>query len=366
MIFLGAGASKIFGVKTLQETTDDLIRVIKDRDCGDIIDAVIGKLSKFEIVVDFEAIYTILDALSDPRQSIKEMGAFAAFMCRNDIGKHPEYGEILKDFKNYLYQECTIKPGFLEEVRSAYDRLFDFLGKASLNEQRFSYGSQPTGAFANFGNTIVTTNYDMSVELYHMMKKQALADGFRPPSPYIPSFESEMDLSTYSQLAGGRWLIKLHGSIWQYKHGNRIFKTIDDPKKSTLPINIEENMMIYPTGEKPILKDPYYSFYSLFKAQRWLKLIAIGYSFRDDPVNTAILENLERVENSTLIIVDPKAEEVIRNLGSVKRYLPRIIRIPNRFGEDIVFDKLELAIAVDSYKQYREKLFSDKHLYPIS
>ena len=52
--------------------------------------------------------------------------------------------------------------------------------------------------------------------------------------------------------------------------------------------------------------------------QIWDKLVAIGYSFRDEPVNTAILENLKRTKTSILIVIDPDAEEVIKKFERFK------------------------------------------------
>ena len=73
-------------------------------------------------------------------------------------------------------------------------------------------------------------------------------------------------------------------------------------------------MMIYPTKEKDILIQPYFTFFSAFKRIRWSKLLVIGYSFRDEPVNTAILENMREIENSQLIVINPKTDDVIENL----------------------------------------------------
>ena len=85
-------------------------------------------------------------------------------------------------------------------------------------------------------------------------------------------------------------------------------------------------------------------------------MIAIGYSFRDDPVNTALLEGLEKVEDATLIVVNPDAERVVKNLGSLAQaFNNHIIRIPKKFGDETMFEKLKLALKVDSWKRYQER-----------
>lgn len=117
-------------------------------------------------------------------------------------------------------------------------------------------------------------------------------------------------------------------------------------------------MIIYPTGEKQILKYPYFNYYSIFKNQKWQKLVAIGYSFRDDPVNTAIVENLEKVPSSVLIVVNPEPEKVIQNMiASVSTELDnRIIPVQGNFGDEKVFQKLNCAIHSVSKSHYNRHL----------
>ena len=118
-------------------------------------------------------------------------------------------------------------------------------------------------------------------------------------------------------------------------------------------------MMIYPVGEKPILQEPYFSFYSLFKEQLWSVLIVIGYSFRDAPVNTAILERLSAQEgpNPKLIVINPHADDVIKHLGEMNPALQkRIIRINEPFrDDDTLFVKLANAIFSPDQDTYKDR-----------
>ncbi|MCK4424723.1 SIR2 family protein, partial [Candidatus Bathyarchaeota archaeon] len=194
---------------------------------------------------------------------------------------------------------------------------------------------------------------------YLMTKEEPYADGFKliQGKPQI----KELDLTTYSY-ARQRWIVKLHGSIWQYKYESDIFKTIEDPKTSSIPVRIEEEMLIYPTGEKPILRYPYYNFYNVFKMQRWQKLVVIGYSFRDDPVNNAIIENLEKTPYSILIVINPDPEKVIKNMEApaLSGINDRIIPVKGRFGTPEVFQKLGIALIVANKERYYKRLQSAK------
>ena len=365
MIFLGAGASAVLGIKTMQDLTNDLVNTMRDLGHGEKIDNIIQSLRKFNLTPDFESIYTALEALVSPQQAVKNSGPFAAYIaytCKGfeEIKAHKEFEEVLFKFRQLIYDSCTIESGVIEKNRSVFDKLFETCAKFK-EERRLStitgYSGGPgSGIPVHGGQTIITTNYDMAMELYHRLLLSSLIDGFRPTNdPFVKEFDPT-HYSGHGNNFQHRWLIKLHGSIWQFRQENRIIKTIEDPKKSSLSIKIDEQMMIYPVGEKPILKNPYYALYEIFKEQRWKKMIVIGYSFRDDPVNIAILEGLQKTKDATLILVNPHAERVIKNLGSwAQTFNNRIIRIPAKLGDESMLKKLELAIRVDSWKRYQQR-----------
>lgn len=365
MIFLGAGASKIFGIKTMQDLTNDLVNSMRALGHAEIIDTIIQSLRRFDLTPDFESIYTTLEALAAPEQAVKSSGSFTAYIastCKGfeEIKAHKEFEDVLSNFRQLIYDSCTIKSGLIEKNRWIFDKLFgmcaNFQEDRRLSTLTGSTGGPNLGTNVDVGRTIITTNYDMSMELYHRLLQMPLIDGFKPTNdPFVKEFDP-MYYSGYANNHTSRWLIKLHGSIWQFRQENRIIKTIEDPRKSSLGIKIDEQMMIYPIGEKPILRDPYYVLYEIFKQQRWNRMIAIGYSFRDDPVNIAILEDLEKVKHATLIVINPDAEKVIKNLGSWgQTFSNRIIRIPKKFGDESIFEELERAIKVDSWKHYPER-----------
>lgn len=332
---------------------------MKDRGHGGLMDRILRSLKRFGLKPDFESIYMILECLTDPKQGIRNTGPFAAFLCKSlrQVPAHPEFEEVLLDFRRIIYNACTIHTGIVEKNRELYDKLFRIT--EGQKEVRRLFASKSYGGLRDvdvpIGNTIVTTNYDMSIELYHRLTRVSLADGFEITPEY---FVKELDLESYLKLGDlSRWLIKLHGSIWQFKQGDRIIKTIEDPEKSSVSIKVDEEIMIYPIGEKPILTHPYYSFYRIFKEQPWDTMIAIGYSFRDEPVNIAIIENLEKNYNACLIVLNPESELVISNLGGIEeKFRERIIPIPEEFGSEPGFQKLSVAVESENRSDYEEKM----------
>ena len=81
LILLGAGASKPFGLKTLQDLTSDIIEHMRNKGYDEIIDKILEAFTKFGLTPDFENVYTVLEALVDPHRGVQLNGPFSAFIA---------------------------------------------------------------------------------------------------------------------------------------------------------------------------------------------------------------------------------------------------------------------------------------------
>jgi len=197
----------------------------------------------------------------------------------------------------------------------------------------------------NIGRVIATTNYDMSLELYFLKKDIPIIDGFKDRGAYQKYYDPLILLNPYDR--EGKTIIKLHGSIFYFSEGDNVIKVKPYSKDMPYRIDIGREMMIYPTREKDILISPYYSLYNAFRNIKWTKLLVIGYSFRDEPINTAILDNM-KYNNSQLIVINPNPNEVIENLylntlDNFKWKIPRnrLFKFSGKFGSSEAFDYLK-------------------------
>lgn len=112
MIFLGAGASKPFGIKTLKEMSNDLIQIIRDHGFSSIADQIISSLQKYNIEPDFEAVFTIIEGLADIKKTMKSSTPMMAYVSRDlkDIESAEKSSELGQIFRDFLYNECKLKP----------------------------------------------------------------------------------------------------------------------------------------------------------------------------------------------------------------------------------------------------------------
>jgi len=349
MIFLGAGASKPFGIPTLEEFSKEVMTKLEQLDQGDILARIKDSCKEFDIELDFETLYSILEGMVNPEESVRHAGPLVAFLVRKkaELPKSYNYTETLDGLRRTIYEKCTIDDQRFSEVKRCYDSLFE------VTDKNYSSEGVIGGAIYsyNIGKVFATTNYDMALELYLYEKGIRIIDGYTHTTGLVKAHDprSLWDPIPVGSLALYTTVLKLHGSIFEFLKGDKIVKTDLDPHRSNLPfkINVEQEMMIYPTKEKDILVQPYFTAFSAFKRIRWSKLLVIGYSFHDMPINTAILENMRDIDNSQLIVINPKADDVIENLynNAPKAFswkIPknRLFKFSGEFGTSEVFEYL--------------------------
>jgi len=346
MILLGAGASKPFGIPTLQEFSEDFITDLVNRGYEDLVNDIQSVLEKFGMPLDFESIYSTLESLDNPLNFVKKAGPAVVYFLKNPeiLPSSNDFSQALQEARNIIYDKCTILDNF-PTVKSCYDGLIQSVNSMMSKEGK-KWDMETT--LIDVTNVIFTTNYDMSLELYFMEKEVEYIDGYESVSPYIKVFNPRI-LNRMNSGERKNRIIKLHGSIWQFIRNKEMIKTNINPYSTLLPfkINIEEQMMIYPTKEKDILNHQYFPFFHLYKNWMWSRLIVIGFSFRDEPINSTIIENMISIPESRMIIVNPHPEEVLRNLHSYsasylsnKIPVDRIHLIQGKFGEESTFKQI--------------------------
>ena len=229
MIFLGAGASKSLGIPTLQGFSEYVYSELKKRGHEELVNEIIDSLEHFNITPDFESLYSILEGLVDPTSAVKSAGPLTAFFVRNQsrLPQKQNFLEILEDVKKIIYDKCHLDRNKINHIAELYDPLFDTISSHGIQSDLI-FGENIKGP-RPLDTTIVTTNYDMSLELYFLHKRIKYVDGFTETSyPIIKEinpFIFEKPFETMSQDS-------------QYKHllinGAKIFPHLGHPQPNNL------------------------------------------------------------------------------------------------------------------------------------
>lgn len=341
MIFLGAGASAPFNIPTTKKLTEDMRNLVASH----------SKLLEeiddfFEFTYDrkpnYENILTILTDLGTPERRSRFYDGF--------INRFPEYkgkklnfNEIIDRMYKKIIEYCTsfvsgeqaFTPMKLGEVfRETYDLLF-----------------------AVCPNEIVfTTNYDPSLELWCQKRNIVLSDQTQvTQNPEIKTF-SLTNVPVFTRTTGlsaGEpptvGLVRLHGSIWVYNPTDNKMVKMQRPKDKLLfsdfyPFLINKKpVMIFPGQEENLGRGQWDHLYQFFKNSLERRCIVIGYSFRDEVINQAFIDNLVAGRIGKIFIIDPRPEEVKGNLLRRHKIPPyeeeRIVTIKGEFGNRNLIDQ---------------------------
>jgi hypothetical protein len=170
---------------------------------------------------------------------------------------------------------------------------------------------------------VFTTNYDLCLETYCSFGEIPYLSGFDLMNKEITEerrFEEE-----------GIRIWKMHGSIDRYitKTGELLQLPVGPRKK----IEVEGELMIYPGYGKSFYREPYMSMlYELKKALRSCSVcIAIGYSFRDNAINSVFQDSLLANKRIKVVLLSPDAESIMNENASYMG--DRAIPINQPFGD---------------------------------
>lgn len=316
LVFLGAGASKPFGIPTMVEMT----KRIKEKfsNYSNLLNEIETKLTESNIVPDLEAMLTVLAALSNPQKAIREHGPFVAYeLGYKDLKPDHDCLELVKEIRNYIKEMCIVPEEVLEKKLEIYDIFFNSLISISNQKIRVddkSWKEIPKPLLAKGRKylpiDIYTTNYDLCLERYFR----------RSDIPYVSDFESGLDKSSKIRLH------KLHGSVDWYVTNGKVTR-LEAPPAQDITFNgrkIQRELLIYPTHLKQSYEYPYLDMFDSlnYNLKRSAICIAIGYSFRDTMINNVFYNAIKSNPLLKIVLLSPEAVKVKENVQFQRNILP--------------------------------------------
>jgi len=328
LVFLGAGASKSFGIPTLQEMTDEVKQIpsISKYD----IESIQKKIGEFGFTPDLESVLTVLTSYIGPREAVRDSGPFPWYLSQysriDDLPKRPDLENAIQAIKNYIYETCRVKEEQIDKIIRTYDLLFDTLKidrvKTSSSPERTINikRAQLSGAGTSYLPVdIITTNYDLCVEQYCNRRKIPMTNGFDADPTKTKMIFNINNLSYREYPTDDRIrLHKLHGSIDQWITDKGDIILLQAKQDTTLyGDRIRAELLIYPIQTKYIYQDPFFELFHLFqeKLKRTPVCIVIGYSFRDEAVNNVFHNAVKKNPELKIFLIDPVATAIKTKLG---------------------------------------------------
>lgn len=330
MLFLGAGASKPFGIPTMKEFTREILESVSQRGTEKrVLTSILTRLNQFGFKdPDVEAVMDVLTAARDMAQAKLSIGPRIIQFAEKNIvlGYDETANRILAMIEKLIESRCA-KANF--KVSDAY--YGTFFDRVPGGKMGTSSGTIPMGF-----QHIFTTNYDLCIDSY--LRKHSCANGF-------------VDFSGYGRVFTGDWpeqsdtwtLCKLHGSVDWYEVGGRITQLMVVPTASLYDEKIEGRMMVYPASEKYALSSPYAE--CLFYLRQLLgterECVVVGYSFRDAPINNAFRDALRLNPQLKIFSLSPRAQTHVAQMEEPLK--SKIIPVEAEFGTEAAIVALQSA-----------------------
>lgn len=271
-----------------------------------------------------------------------------------------EINEIIIQAKKFILYQCLNEDNIGNDSRIS-DNYRDFYRRLSLRDSNLP---KPN---------VFTTNYDLYSEkamddlgIHYTNGFSGFIERYFNPAIFNYALAEQMDISSFkwNVIDSFIYFFKIHGSVnWiEKQEGNKLFKIRELQNVSYKSLELEENLMIYPSPIKQnaSLGSPYSDLFREFQkriAQNQSVLVTMGFSFGDEHINNLIYQALTIPTFRLVIFSDLEyyssdgkviARENIKRLkdlndpriwiiGSNKEYrIPPIVEVEETSEEEII------------------------------
>ena len=299
LIFSGAGISKPLGIPDMYSFVEEFESEIEKgmRDKKDLLDKIINNEK-----IDLEELLRRLNRMSE----LLEDETYLRMVNPGDDEKmiFSEIKELKEKLMDFVYEKCS---SFDEEVaQRIFKQLLDL-----------------KDLFLHDRLKIFTTNYDICAESAYEKQNLACTTGFKTRGMY-PIW----DRTAFKDPSYEIHIYKLHGSITWFKYGDQITqlppidRKIASSQGEELPVQ-----MLYPLTGKEVFKPPFseLQYYLQRTLESCSMCIVIGYSFRDDSINSIFSNASKENKDLKIIVIDPNADEISKRLDFEVTKIPKLI-----------------------------------------
>ena len=329
LLFLGAGASKPFGIPAMFDFVRIFDEEFKD---NELYNKTKETFSEKEF--DLEVLMTILEDLSKTKEEFFRVVSpqTTQFLFKIDRKEAEHYvnesvikenaKKLLTRMKSIIRREC-VKAIKEKETRimEVYDEFFQTLSQ--IQPRLLERGWEESNIARTDMNLpsnlqVFTTNYDTCLETYLNRKQIEYTRGI-----VYRYGENFFDVSSYNEIANKIGIFKLHGSIDLFQKKDQIRQLpILNEDITYLGNDIGEESIRWPIefgGYRHVIESPYLDLFRLLrdkiKDEHWW--IIIGSSLRDRTICSILNDVLrlkEKRERPTILLINRNPEPVVQRL----------------------------------------------------
>ena len=337
LVFFGAGASRPFGILTMQEMVSEFEKTLKD-DQSDLFQFY-SKIKETLVKeygdskIDIESMFSVIKGIATNAKPA-ELGHFV-FYYISDNNSHKEFSpdeiklakKLQKQLQDYIREACKIKIN-QDEInkiyRESYLPLFKYIG-SKMQDYNGELLSQDWKAY--------TTNYDNVFEDFW--------DALDETTDHFRKLENSNNYHfTTNLLQREHTFCKLHGSL-NWTKEVKTDKIIRKTRAGFELFKTEGEVMLFPMQQKDLYLHPWFTLFQDLKLGLSNKIIwyVIGYAFNDEFIKNAFQEALESDSGKKLVIINPKAEQIKdKFIESVRN---QIDVLPIKFGDEFFESQFE-------------------------
>lgn len=325
IIFLGAGASRVFGIPTMMEFIDIFDKEMEENSLYNEVENTFGRED-----LDLEVLMTIFDDLSKDQKELRRTMSpqTSDFLLRRSHEKALHYisdktvkttaKETLSKLKGVIRRECFVAVHEkVDMILEVYDRFLSLASKAPTSGVHVA-GDGKTTYPSNL--KIFTTNYDTCVETYLNRRQITFTQGIVRRYGY-----NVFDVDSFNDGNVRVGVFKLHGSVDLFRKNRQIRQLSAyryEKGVTHLGEDFGEEVMRYPLefgGYQHIIESPFLDLFRLFRDRikndrMW---ILVGSSFRDMTICSImndVLRSKRVSEYPKIVFVNPSAQKIIDRL----------------------------------------------------
>ena len=326
LVFFGAGASKPFGIPTMQEMVLDFENMIKySKALYDFYSKIKGVLAQgYSDSVDIESVLSVVNGISENTKPA-ELGHFTFYYasqnCSNMKFTDSQINlaiRLKEELQQYVKDKCKIDGQQHNDIYAiSYLPLFTHMpGK----KKKYMHATLCRDWKA------YTTNYDSVFEGFWRAFEPAI-DHFKPIG------DSDRHVFHTDLLQSDRTISKLHGSLdWTKEVSSG--KIVRERSSTFSPVETKGEVMLFPIQQKELYLHPWFTLFQDLKiglstTQEWY---VIGYAFNDEFIRNAFQESLVDNSSKTLILINPNANEIKNKF--LQHVWTQIHALPIKFGSE--------------------------------